>query len=206
MAIFGPGSNATIQRARAYIAATGQKSEMVLNEFISMVGDWCDAADKRSFDNNSFVPAGRCLSRLSLAVVQLRVLFEPVRASRVHRVIDRGRQHQIAGLAKIQDLGVIERRGAIVCRPLVDDHLPRSEQLRRIVAAWDSPRAILASGGLATANCPRARATTQAPARRACCYRSRGSRAAKIKSGLVGKSQASEDKSQTLLEYLPRGR
>ena len=35
-----------------------------------MVGDWCDVADKRSFDNHSFVPAGLCLGGTVAAPTQ----------------------------------------------------------------------------------------------------------------------------------------
>ena len=44
----------TMQRVQAYKAKTGQKTEMVLNEYIPFIGDWCDVT------NSKLAPGGRC--------------------------------------------------------------------------------------------------------------------------------------------------
>jgi len=44
----------TMQQVQAYKAKTGQKTEMVLNEYIPFVGDWCDVT------NSKLAPGGRC--------------------------------------------------------------------------------------------------------------------------------------------------
>lgn len=56
----------TVQKVQAYKAKTGQKTEMVLNEYIPFVGDWCDVHNKElapggtsSRGRPSHPPAGR---------------------------------------------------------------------------------------------------------------------------------------------------
>jgi hypothetical protein len=44
----------TVQKVQAYKAKTGQKTEMVLNEYIPFVGDWCDVT------NEELAPGGKC--------------------------------------------------------------------------------------------------------------------------------------------------
>ena len=44
----------TMQQVQAYKAKTGQKTEMVLNEYIPFIGDWCDVT------NSKLAPGGRC--------------------------------------------------------------------------------------------------------------------------------------------------
>ena len=46
----------TIQMVQAFKKKTGQKTEMVLNEYIPFIGDWCDVTNKE------FAPGGRCPS------------------------------------------------------------------------------------------------------------------------------------------------
>ena len=41
---------------QAFKKKTGQKTEMVLNEYVPFIGDWCDVTNKE------FAPGGRCPS------------------------------------------------------------------------------------------------------------------------------------------------
>ena len=65
----------TVMMADAFIKKTGQNTEMVLNEFIPMVGDWCDVEDTRSYDNHSFVQKGLCLGGTVASPVQGQPIY-----------------------------------------------------------------------------------------------------------------------------------